>query len=263
VPGYSSINITHDLGSNTVMIRGQIPLSSPVSHEQLSVENPTLYAATVFREVLEEKGITVTGKTKSARDLAKAIPYLKLKVLMNYVSPPMSQIVAVMNKESDNLYAEQLFRTMGKELGGQGDWKNGIDVMRKFLASIAVDTAHITIYDGSGLSRMDLISANQMVTLLRSMYERKGLFDAFYPSLSIMGVDGTLARRLKDTRAQGNVHAKSGFVTEVRSISGYVTTKDGELLAFAILGNGLTTPVALANNLHDLVMLRLANFSRK
>ena len=135
--------------------------------------------------------------------------------------------------------------------------------MKKYLASIALDTAQLSIYDGSGLSRMDLITARQMVELLGTMHAQPKLFSAFYPSLSVMGVDGTLSSRLKGTRAEGNVRAKTGFVTGVRSISGYLTTRDGEMLAFSIIGNNLTVPVSQANNLQDLVLLRLVNFSRK
>jgi serine-type D-Ala-D-Ala carboxypeptidase/endopeptidase (penicillin-binding protein 4) len=261
--GATSIDITRDIGTNSILIHGEIPESAPVTSDALSVENPTLYAASVFREVLEEHGIEITGKTRTSRDLAKPIPYLKARVLASYVSPPLSDIIAIMNKHSDNLYAEELFRTVAKEVGGAGDWQHGVEVMKKYLASIDLDTARVAIYDGSGLSRMDLISPGQMVTLLRTMHERTRLWEAFYPSLSVEGVDGTLSSRLKGTRAEGNVHAKTGFLTGVRSISGYLTTRDGELVAFSIIGNNFTVPVSQANNLQDLVLLRLVNFSRK
>jgi D-alanyl-D-alanine carboxypeptidase/D-alanyl-D-alanine-endopeptidase (penicillin-binding protein 4) len=261
--GATSIDITRDIGTNSISVRGEIPLSAPVTSEQLSVENPTLYAASVFREALEERGIEIIGKTRTARELAKPIPYLKARVLASYISPPLSDIVAIMNKHSDNLYAEELFRTVGKEIGGEGSWQRGTEVMKKYLASIEIDTGRVSINDGSGLSRMDLVTAQQMVSLLHTMRERSKLFAAFYPSLSIMGVDGTLSSRLKETRAEGNVYAKTGFLTGVRSISGYLTTRDGEMLAFSIIGNNFTVPVSQANNLQDLVLLRLVNFSRK
>jgi serine-type D-Ala-D-Ala carboxypeptidase/endopeptidase (penicillin-binding protein 4) len=126
-----------------------------------------------------------------------------------------------------------------------------------------VDTAKIAIADGSGLSRMDLISAGQITKLLEAMHSQPKLFSPFYESLPVMGVDGTLESRLKSTAAEGNVRAKTGFLTGVRSISGYLTTRDGELIAFSIIGNNFTTPVREASNLQDLVLLRLVNFSRR
>ena len=261
--GTTSIDITRDIGTNSISVRGEIPLSAPVTSEQISVENPTLYAASVFREALEEHGIEIAGKTHSIRELTKPIPYLKARMLASYVSPPLSDVIAIMNKHSDNLYAEEIFRTVAKEIGGEGSWQRGVEVMKKYLASVEIDTARVSINDGSGLSRMDLITAQQMVSLLHGVHDRPKLFAVFYPSLSIMGLDGTLSSRLKDTRAEGNVHAKTGFLTGVRSISGYLTTRDGEMLAFSIIGNNFTVPVSQANNLQDLVLLRLVNFSRK
>lgn len=262
-PGATTLDITRDFGSNNIIITGDIPVSGSAVHEQLSVENPALYTATLLREVLEEKGIEITGRTTTQAESRKKLPYLKMRVLAQYTSPTVAEIVSVMNKESNNMFAEQLFRTIGKETAGEGSWTKGIEAMKKYLGSIGIAPDRVSIFDGSGLSRMDLVSAGQINTLLEAMYRRQKLFGVFYPSLSIMGVDGTLANRLRDTRAQGNVHAKTGFVTGVRSIAGYLTTKDNEMLAFTIIGNNFTVPVSLANNLQDLILLRLVNFSRK
>ena len=263
VAGIGSIDISRELGSNTISIKGEIPLHGTAINQQLSVEDPTLYTATLLREALVEYGIAVSGDVKNSRDWTKPYPFLKARVLASYTSPPLSEIVRVMDKQSDNLIAEQLFRTVGKEIGGEGSWTKGAEVMKNFLASMAVDTSKIAIADGSGLSRMDLISAGQVTNLLESMYRQPKLFTPFYESLPVMGVDGTLEKRLKSTAAEGNVRAKTGFLTGVRSISGYLTTRDGELIAFSIIGNNFTTPVREASNLQDLVLLRLVNFSRR
>jgi D-alanyl-D-alanine carboxypeptidase/D-alanyl-D-alanine-endopeptidase (penicillin-binding protein 4) len=261
--GSTTIEVVRATGSNAITITGQIPRSGAVVTEQLSVENPTLYAATVLRETLEARGIRVVGTSMSAQDLEKRIPYLKARVLAQHASPPVADIVRLMNKQSDNMYAEQLFRTVAKEQRGEGSWTKGVEVMKEFLSNAGIVPDRLAIYDGSGLSRMDLIAPIHMVTLLRNIYQQKKLFPVFFNSLPIMGVDGTIAHRLTDTKAQGNVHAKTGFLTGVRSISGYLTTRDNELLAFSIIGNNFTTPTSLANNLQDLVLLRLVNFSRK
>ncbi len=261
--GSSSIDITREICGNDITIKGDIPLHGTATNQQLSVEDPTLYAATLLRETLAEHDIEVLGDARTSRESTKPYPFLKARVLANYTSPPLSEIVRAMNKESDNLFAEQLFRTVAKEIGGEGSWSMGAHVMKRYLSSIGIDTSRIAIADGSGLSRMDLVSADDVAKLLRAMHEKPKLFDAFFASLPIMGVDGTLSPRLKGTAAQGNVHAKTGFLTGDRSISGYLTTRDGEMLAFSMIGNNFTVPVREANNVQDIALLRLVNFSRK
>ncbi len=261
--GTSSIDITREMGGNDITIKGEIPFHGTATNQQISVEDPTLYAATLLRETLEEHDIQVSGEARTSRESTKPYPFLKARVLASYTSPPLADIVRGMNKESDNLFAEQLFRTVAKEIGGEGSWIVGASVMKRYLSSIGIDTSRIAIADGSGLSRMDLISADDLVKLLRAMHEKPALFDAFYASLPIMGVDGTLASRLKGTVAEANIHAKTGFLTGDRSISGYLTTRDGEMLAFSMIGNNFTVPVREASNLQDLALLRLVNYSRK
>jgi D-alanyl-D-alanine carboxypeptidase/D-alanyl-D-alanine-endopeptidase (penicillin-binding protein 4) len=261
-PGSSSIVISRKQGQNTITVSGEIPRSGAAAHEQLSVDDPSLYAATALFATLEEKGIRVTGPVKSARELLHPVPYLKARVLASYTSPSLSEIVSVMNKRSDNLFAEALFRTVAKEMTGEGSWKRGAQIMKRFLHAVS-DTVGVAIYDGSGLSRMDLMTPAVMTGLLKHMYGRRLLWPEYYKSFAIMGVDGTLSNRLKGTHAEGNVHAKTGFVTEVRSLVGYLTDRDGEMLAFSIFVNNHTAPVQLANNLQDLAILRLVNFSRK
>jgi serine-type D-Ala-D-Ala carboxypeptidase/endopeptidase (penicillin-binding protein 4) len=261
--GSSSIDITREMGGNDITIKGEIPLHGTATNQQLSIENPTLYAATLLRETLAEHDIQVSGEARTSREATKPYPFLKARVLAGYTSPPISEIVRGMDKQSDNLFAEQLFRTVAKEIAGEGSWSMGAQVMKQYLSSLGIDTSRIAIADGSGLSRMDLVSANDIVKLLRAMRDKPKLYDAFYASLPIMGVDGTLSTRLKGTAAERNVRAKTGFLTGDRSISGFLTTRDGELLAFSIIGNNYTVPVREASNVQDLALLRLVNFSRK
>lgn len=210
--GTSSIDITRAMDENDISITGAIPLHGTATNQQLSVQDPTLFAATLLTETLEEHGIEVSKDARTSRESAKPYPFLKARVLASYTSPPLSDIVRAMDKESDNLFAEELFRTVAKEIGGEGSWNMGVEVMKRYLASIGIDTSRIAIADGSGLSRMDLVSTDDIVKLLHSMHEKPKLFDAFYTSLPIMGKDGTLSSRLKGTAAEGNIHAKQAFL---------------------------------------------------
>ncbi len=261
--GTPTIEITREIGGNEISIKGEIPLHGTAVNQQLSVEDPTLFTATVLREVLQEHGIQVVGDARTSRESKKPYAFLKAKVLGSYTSPPLSDIVIAMDKQSDNLIAEQLFRTVAKEVGGEGSWTMGARIMERFLSSIGIDTTSIQIADGSGLSRMDLVSAGDIEKLLVAVRDRPNLYETFYGSLPILGIDGTLATRLRGTAAVGNVHAKTGFLTGDRSISGYLKTRDGEELAFSIIGNNFTVPVSEANNVQNLALLRLVNFSRK
>jgi serine-type D-Ala-D-Ala carboxypeptidase/endopeptidase (penicillin-binding protein 4) len=258
-----TISITRSLGTSTIVIRGNIKVGSPATLEQISVEEPALYAATTFRNVLELNGLTITGGTLGIDELREKIAYQKTKTLASFVSPPLSEIVKVMNKRSNNFYSEQLLRTVGKETSGKGNWEEGIQVMTNKLMSAGVGTDFLSIHDGSGMSRLDLLTPSSLIGLLRYVYRHPTTSKPFVESLPIMGVDGTLETRLTGTPAQGNVKAKTGSMTSVRSLSGYLTTKDGESLAFTLLTNNFSGLSKEVNNIHDLILLRLVNFSRK
>ena len=196
-------------------------------------------------------------------ELDEKIDYGVADMLCQYTSPPMSEIVKVVNKKSQNFYSEQLLRTIGKEMLGKGNWEYGIIAEKKYLSSLGLDADKITLFDGSGLSRMDLISPSDIVALLRAMQRQSKIFPAFDSSLPVMGVDGTLSERLRGSGAMGNVHAKTGFLTGIRCLSGYVKTKDGELLAFSFMVNNYMIPTREINDLQDELILRMVNFSRK
>src|SRR5204863_4940049 len=116
--------------------------------------------------------------------------------------------------------------------------------------------------DGSGLSRYDYVSADMIVTILEHMFRDARHRDAFLATLPIAGKDGTIASRMKNTRAEGNATAKTGSIANVRTLSGYVRTRDGETLAFSILANNFTVPAATVNWIADLAVETLANFTR-
>jgi D-alanyl-D-alanine carboxypeptidase/D-alanyl-D-alanine-endopeptidase (penicillin-binding protein 4) len=199
----------------------------------------------------------------TSAELKEKIPYQSLQMLAQNVSPPLGEIVTVMNKKSNNFYAEQIFRTLAKEAGGEGSWKAGAKVVQNYISSLGISVENFSIRDGSGLSRMNLVTPEGMVQLLRALHRDAKLHKSFTESLPIMGKDGTLQERLKNTPAEGNVIAKTGLLSGERSLSGYLTTKDNETLVFSILVNNYTCPVKDINNIQDLIMLRLVNFSRK
>lgn len=249
-------------GTNQVEIEGTIAIDSPPRRDWFSIENPTLFTTTVFKQVLESKGIHVSGSPRDIDDLQQ-YTYQKepAKLIFKYFSPPLGEIVETINKVSQNLYAELLLRTLGAHFCDIGDAQHGTEVIKEFLQNIGIDTEQFLMYDGSGLSRLNMITPMQIVKLLRFM--RKHAYgDYFYKSLPIAGGDGTLKNRMQQTAAEGNVRAKTGYVEHVRALSGYVTTRDSEELAFSIIANNYSVPTSMANLIQDLVCERLANFSR-
>ena len=180
---------------------------------------------------------------------------------MSYTSPPLWKIVETINKNSQNLYAELILRAIGAKVKHTGSSQESIDVLKKVVSDMGINPQEIQIVDGSGLSRLNLITPKQIVTLLRYM-RRHPLSEYFYNSLPIAGKDGSLIRRMKETSAAGNVRAKTGYLGNSVALSGYLKTNDEEEFAFSILTNNFTVPTSMAHNIQDLVCEILTNFRR-
>jgi D-alanyl-D-alanine carboxypeptidase/D-alanyl-D-alanine-endopeptidase (penicillin-binding protein 4) len=248
-------------GTNTIIVHGIMSQGKRPWIESVTVENPTLYTAAVLKEVLESKSIAVTGTWVDVDDLKDTVRYDTARQLASFTSQPYSELIKVINKPSHNMYTEQVFRTMGKEKFGVGSMRSGRAAAYPVLAQWGVDTVRLRAADGSGLSRQDLITPTDIVSILTGMTKEPS-FTVFYESLPIAGVDGTIRRRMKGTAAEGNVHAKTGSIGYVRSLSGYVTSKEGEMFAFSMIANHYTVPTSMAEKIQDAVCVRLAEFTR-
>jgi D-alanyl-D-alanine carboxypeptidase/D-alanyl-D-alanine-endopeptidase (penicillin-binding protein 4) len=256
------ISFYRERGSNIIHVRGRFPVNKPTWNESIAIDNPTLYAMTVLKEVFEAKGIKVDGTAKDIDAFKTPPTYTATTQIASFTSIPLSDIVKTINKPSQNLYAEQLFRTMGMVFYKQGGMTTGRYVAHPIFSRWGMDTTRLQVVDGSGLSRLNLVSPSNIVGLLTGMYQGK-YFQPFYESLPIAGVDGSLKNRMKGTKAENNVHGKTGFIGYVRSLSGYVTSLDGEMFAFSMIANHYTVPTSMAEKIQNEVCVRLANFSRK
>lgn len=250
-------------GTNTIVIRGSVSQGKEPWIESVAVDNPTLYTATVLKEILASKGITVGGAAMDIDDMSDSLRYGDSLHLASFTSVPYSVIMRTINKPSQNFYAEQVFRTMGKERLGIGSSENGRKVAHAVLSQWGVDTVRLRYADGSGLSRLNLITPNDIVAILTGIHrEGEKYFLPFYESLPIAGVDGSIRNRMKGTAAEGNVHAKTGFIGYVRALSGYATSRDGEMFAFSLVANHYTVPTRKAEQIQNDVCVLLANFKR-
>jgi D-alanyl-D-alanine carboxypeptidase/D-alanyl-D-alanine-endopeptidase (penicillin-binding protein 4) len=257
----TEIDVYRQRGTNIVNVFGTIRKQDSVK-TYVTVNNPTQYSMVVLKSVLEKKDIKIDGFPMDIDDISKIPPDKSLKPLFTYYSPPLKEIIKVINKNSENFYSEQLLKTIGLEMEGFGTAENGVKAENNVFREMGILPEGMIIVDGSGLSRLNLVTPHQIVTLLSYMYKSK-YFIPFFNSLPIAGVDGTIGKRMKKTKAENNLRAKTGTHIGVSSISGYVFTLDDEPVAFSIIANNYNVPVKIAENIEDLVCLRLANFKRK
>ena len=246
-----TIGIDRGLSDNSVRVWGEFPLGSRGFGARLSVPNPSLWAAKLFLKALKDRGIQVQGgaETRDSRVAPNERFNPSASTELAFVSSkPLGEIVEDTNKASINLYAELLLRTLGRERGNlvstptptgreRGDDEAGLELIRLWLSRAGISTAGMALHDGSGLSRLNLVTPESISKLLVSI-SKTAAGPVFRASLPISGRDGTLGGRLE--KLSDRVVAKTGSLTYTTSLSGYVTVAGGEILAFSILCNDQT-----------------------
>ncbi len=235
VAGSSGASVSvHTNPDGSVVARGWIGTRRGTRLYELVIEDPAMFTAGAFRDALSAAGVTVDGKIRVAQTPDGAIKVASL------ASPPLARIVAAMNRESINHYAELLFRdaVRGPERETVGSAGLGAAMLQKFMTDqVGAAGDAVNVSDGSGLSTLDRITPRAMVDLLS--YAHRSLWSAaFHASLPVAGESELLRNRMRQTPAQGNLHAKTGTTNDVISLGGYVTAIDGEILAFSFIYNG-------------------------
>jgi D-alanyl-D-alanine carboxypeptidase/D-alanyl-D-alanine-endopeptidase (penicillin-binding protein 4) len=248
------VGVTQDSSLGAVRVSGWIgALSRPRRYTRV-VENPELFAAGALRAALQAEGVEVDGNVRVgyAPDSAP--------VLASVPSPALERLVDQMNGESNNHYAELLLRNAARSTGAPGSAENANTLLRRFLYEKAnVPPTAVFAADGSGLSTLDRITPRAMVHLLE--YARRAPWGpVFERSLPVAGRTETLRHRMRRTAATGNLHAKTGTTSEVASLGGYVTARNGEEIAFAFIYNGSNQ--RRARSAIDQMGVALAKFTR-
>jgi D-alanyl-D-alanine carboxypeptidase/D-alanyl-D-alanine-endopeptidase (penicillin-binding protein 4) len=263
--GTSEISYRRRIDEPVLEVSGTIVVGTAPQTRSVAVVNPTLFFAQSLKDALAERGIRVHGPAADLDDIAAgymAVPGER-RMLASTQSPPLREIETVLMKVSQNLYAETLAKAVGAARGGLGTYEGGLETIRRQLTAWGIPGDAYVIADGSGLSRYNYISPAAIVDVLERMYRDPRHKDAFYATLPIAGKDGSLSSRLRRTRAEGNAVAKTGSISNVRSLSGYIRSRDGEMLVFSILANDFVIPAATVNWIADLAVEHLANFSRR
>ncbi|MBP2357228.1 D-alanyl-D-alanine carboxypeptidase/D-alanyl-D-alanine-endopeptidase (penicillin-binding protein 4) [Kribbella aluminosa] len=252
----NTISVDRDHGTNVVRITGSMPLGSAVEQDWVTVWEPELYAGDVFRRALAAQGITVAGRIKNAATPAGA------GRLARDESMTVGELLTPFLKLSNNMHAETLVKTMGAVAEADGSWPAGLDVVTKYAKTLGVDTSRIRLSDGSGLSRKVNVTADSITDVLIGA-QKESWWKQWYDALPIAGnpnrfVGGTLRSRMQNTPAANNLHGKTGSLTGVTSLSGYVTDKDGRKLVFSMISNNyLVSP----RSIEDAVGVTLASWS--
>lgn len=251
-----TLTVEREHGSNKIIIEGGIPAGSNLVRSWASVWEPTGYALDVFWRSLEAKGITfdITSERLIGETPEQA------ELLTSKQSIPLQELIIPFMKLSNNGHGETLTKEMGRVVYGEGTWDKGLQVVKESIMKYGVDGSTVMLRDGSGMSHKTMIPADELSKLL---YEIQGAswYDVFDHSLPVAGaterfVGGTLRSRMIDTAAQGNVKAKTGSLTSVSTLSGYVTTRSGERLIFAVLINNYLAPTV--RPVEDAIAIALA-----
>lgn len=237
------------------LVRGRIPAQAKAFEVEAALPDPALQCAAEFTNALKQQGITVAGKAQKQTKPAKE-PRRKLH---STFSPKLSEIVHRTNLKSDNVYAEQLLRTISHAKTKKGSTEDGAALVVQFWKQQGVDTKGMFMTDGSGLSRSNAVTAMQQAQALRiiSRWPKKQ-YDAFRNSLPVAGKSGSLASLCKGTAAENNLAAKSGYITRARGYAGYVTTRSGKLVCFSLLANNYTCTATEMKKKLERVMVALA-----
>lgn len=259
--GKKKITVQRDHGTNTIIVEGTIPIGASASKEWMSVWEPTEYALDVFKQSLLKKGIQFIGKTQVQTGKTPE----KSQLLLEKKSMPLKEVLVPFMKLSNNGHAEMLAKEMGKVIHGEGSWDKGLDVIKNTASNLGVNAETIELRDASGMSHITTIPANEISKLLYAV-QQKSWYQTYLSSLPVAGdsdrfVGGTLRNRMKEPPAKGNVVAKTGSLSGVSTLSGYVRTKSGERIIFSIMNNNFIA--SNITSIQDQIATAIANYNTK
>jgi serine-type D-Ala-D-Ala carboxypeptidase/endopeptidase (penicillin-binding protein 4) len=267
-------------GSNVLVIWGAVPLDDSGSSYAVAVDDPAKFAAGAFRRLLEQRGIKILGKERAAHALTANFPLQApassvvvggkggadnapatespRTILALHESLPLVEDLRVINKISQNLHAELVLRTLGRERGPLPTLDGSLATVSNVLTAAGVESNEYDLNDGSGMSLQNLITPRALVKVLRHADDAP--WAALYRStLPIAGVDGTISDRLRGTFAAGRIQAKTGTLGHVNTLSGYAQTIKGERLAFAIMSNNHKLTSSGAKHVIDNIALLMVD----
>lgn len=251
-----TLSIQREHGTKVVRVTGTVPVDGSATTDWVTVWDPTGYAADVFARALDDAGVRLRGREERGTTPTDA------RVLAEHDSMTVAELMTPFMKLSNNMHAEALVKTMGAETTGEGTWASGLEQLHAFALEQGVAEGAIRLADGSGLSRKDLVTGDAVTDLLVAVRDEPW-FDTYLDALPVAGVSerfvgGTLRSRMVGTPAAGNLRGKTGSLTGVTALSGYVTDADGRELVFSMISNNyLVSP----RSIEDALGVTLASWS--
>jgi D-alanyl-D-alanine carboxypeptidase/D-alanyl-D-alanine-endopeptidase (penicillin-binding protein 4) len=243
--------------STSGWMHGSIPVNQLDFVLKASVTDPPLLLARMINDKLKVNKVKISG-TPTTRRVEKKYKEVKIEQITETVSPPLTDIIEVLNHESVNLFAEHLIKELGRKFKNTGSTAAGSAVITDFLRNCGIDTNGMFIEDGSGLSPLNSINTRELVHLLVYMKNKGKYFAQYLSSFPDAGKEGTLKNYFKDPVFDSRLKAKSGSMTRVRSYAGYFTTLSGKKMVFSIIINNYSGPskkiiTGIEDNIRELI----------
>ncbi|MGI0479668.1 D-alanyl-D-alanine carboxypeptidase/D-alanyl-D-alanine-endopeptidase [Geminocystis sp. CENA526] len=241
-----NISVLPLFARSSLVMTGDFPINKETNTWRLSIPNPTLYFQESLVKTLNNYAIEVENKEIIEQKQKLDIPQ---QFLLEISSPTLAELITITNQDSNNLYAEVLLKYLGDE--SQNEWES----LEKIAQELGISKDDYRIRDGSGLSRHNLITPSALVTLLKAMNNSQ-YKEIFYNSLSVAGKNGTLKNRFQNTNIADNLYGKTGTLTGVASLSGYLKTAHYDDIVFSIIVNhSIANSPTLRNSIDQIVLL--------
>jgi D-alanyl-D-alanine carboxypeptidase/D-alanyl-D-alanine-endopeptidase (penicillin-binding protein 4) len=255
-------------GARQLRLWGTLPAGSSAEAQLLlAIDDPALYAAYALSDALTRRGVAISGRPVARHRFANEVldlttgpaasPAASGVELARRSSPPLVELLRIIDKVSQNLHAELVLREVARLRRNIGSREAGLEELRQFLTEAAIEETSYRIEDGSGLSRLNLVTPDTVARLLAHMY-RSPHRDAWLSLLPIGGEDGTLASRFDGNPEARRIRAKTGTVSHVSALAGYVESRSRGLLAFSILANNYNAPASEIRTIIDRIGIVLA-----
>ncbi len=256
--GGKKLTYTRIPGSKELVVGGVIPLHSPAEKTLLAVDDPALFAANALVDALARLGVAVSGRAMARHRSVEDVSIQGEGIeLARHDSLPLVEALRVIDKESQNLHAEMMLREVARNAGAIGSRASGLEELKLFLAEAGVGSKQFHFEDGSGLSRLNLVTPSTVSKLLAYMFESKQR-EAWVSLLPVAGEDGSLKKRFRES-GHGAIHAKTGSLSHVTALSGYMLPGAGKAFAFSILVNNFNGPASEVRAVLDKIAVLVMN----
>jgi D-alanyl-D-alanine carboxypeptidase/D-alanyl-D-alanine-endopeptidase (penicillin-binding protein 4) len=252
------VNRLERKGYDEIIVKGRLPKNVARKRFFLNVTDPQRYTASAFKRFLNQAGVQVTGKVK------RGLVPKGATLVVDHESPPLGRILRGLNKFSNNFIAEQILRTLGAQFMGEpGTTENGVLLLQEYMRELGYTPDQYRMVDGSGLSKTNLVTPDQVIALLEDAHSDLSIFPEFISALGVMGLDGSVIDRMRHQKEAQKIRVKTGTLNHVSALSGYFQSQDGERFAFSILLNDVRCSNGKATKLEDEIMEIALKFQRE